>query len=124
MSRGKAKAGNGAASGILPRFVDVKLTQEEREQFSEWFSPDGDQTIVIQWFADNGYRVGVSWSGEHQSYTASATCRNTDDPNNGLCMTAFSGDLSKAIALLWWKHHHLANGDWNSRVEPVKEAFG
>jgi len=124
MSRGKSKAGNGANTSTLPRFVDVKLTQEEREQFSAWFSPDVEQVSVLQKFADEGYRVGVSWSGEHQTYTVSATCRDPESPNNGMCMTAFSGNLNKAIALLCWKHYHIAGEDWSTRVSPPREDFG
>lgn len=124
MARGKVKGSSAGNTGNLPRFVDIKLTQEERDQFVEWFDPNVDQTSVLQQFADLGYRLGVSWSGEHQSYTVSATCRDSGSPNDGMCMTAFSGNLRKAVALLWWKHHYVADQDWNTRVSGPREDFG
>lgn len=124
MSRGKGRAGQGTSATAMPRFVDVKLDGDQRKQFLEWFSPDADQVEWLQRFADDGYRVGVSWSGEHQSYTVSATCRDVDSPNNGLCMTAFAGELPKAIALLWFKHNYVAEGRW-SDVSPLpSQEFG
>lgn len=124
MARGKGNGSGKAQSAQMPRFVDIKLTAEHRQAFVDWYSPGADQVRVILDFADQGYRVGVTWSGEHQSYTVSATCRNPDDVNNGLCMTAFSSDLPKAIALLWFKHKHVADCDWAGYAGAPEEAFG
>ena len=75
MARGAAKAAKDAAGQGMPRFVDVKLTAEERAGFSTWVRPVGDLVDLLQSLADDGYRVGVSWSGEQQAYTVSLTGR-------------------------------------------------
>lgn len=112
MARGGKADRKRAESPGMPRFVDVRLDSTQKQAFVEWYSPRADQVQVLQQFTDSGYRVGVTWSGEHQSYTVSATCRDAESPNNGLCMTAFAGELGKAIALLWYKHQYVAKGDW------------
>lgn len=124
LARGVGKGSKPGNAATMPRFVDVKLDSEAREQFLEWYSPDADQVRVLQDFADSGYRVGVTWSGEHQSYTVSATCRDTESENNGLCMTAFSGSLPKAIALLWFKHAVVCGYRWSNAALPPSEEFG
>ena len=124
MARGGKGQGNRAAQTAMPRFVDIRLDQTQKQKFLQWFSPDADHVGWLQQFADDGYRVGVSWSGEHQSYTVSATCRDAASPNNGLCMTAFAGDLDKAIALLWFKHTLVAEGVWLDGVASPSEDFG
>lgn len=124
MARGQNKVASKASSTALPRFVDIKLSQEQRELFSTWYQKEMDGVRTLQGFSDAGYRVGVTWSGEHQSYTVSLTCRDPESPNNGLCMTSYSGDLRKAIQLAWFKHHSVAHEDWSTVVEPPGEEFG
>lgn len=124
MSRGKGKAGQGRAATNLPTFVDIKLTEEERENFLTALEDGLDAVKCLQTFADTGYRVGVAWSGEHQSYTVSVTCRDEESPNNGLCMTSFAGKLERAVLLAWFKHEVVCRGDWGGRVPPREEAFG
>lgn len=104
MARGKGQSKGASAGSAMPAFVDIKLSREDRAAFLEWYSPDADQVGLLQQFTDDGYRVGVSWSGEHQSYTVSVTCRDADSPNNGLCVTSFARLLPQAIALAWFKH--------------------
>lgn len=124
MGRGKGRATEGRAGGSLPTFVDVKLSESDRENFLASLGDDFDAVRVLQSFADDGYRVGVAWSGEHQTYTVSVTCRDDESENNGLCMTSFSGDLSRGILLAWFKHDVLCKRKWKSFVPPREESFG
>lgn len=124
MGRGKGRVGQAAGNGNLPTFVDVKLTESDRENFLASLGDDLDAVRVLQSFADEGYRVGVSWSGEHQSYTVSVTCRDVESENNGLCMTSFAGDLARGILLAWFKHDVICERRWQSRVPPREESFG
>lgn len=124
MARGQKGERKREAGNSMPRFVDVKLDPAQRDAFLAWYSPTRDQVETLQQLADAGYRVGVTWSGEHQSYTVSATCRDPASPNNGLCMTAFAGELERAIALLWFKHHHVAGERWFEVASVPTEDFG
>lgn len=124
MARGKGQESKAVDRAGLPRFVDVKLTPQQRQQFQEMdWTPEG-ATKILQDFANTGYRVGVAWSGEHQTYTVSLTCRDEESPNNGLCMTCFAGDLIVGIGLAVFKHTVVAKGVWNSVAIPPTEGFG
>lgn len=124
MARGKGKGSTGGVGGNLPTFVDVKLSETDRENFLASLGDDFDAVRVLQSFADLGYRVGVAWSGEHQSYTISVTCRDEESENNGLCMTSFAGDLTRGILLAWYKHDVVCGRKWRSHVPPREESFG
>ena len=124
MSRGKGKAVGTASTNAMPRFVDVKLTAEQKADFLSVKERYADSVRWLQDFADDGYRVGVTWSGEHQSYTVSLTCRDEKSPNNGLCMTSFAGDLVTAIALAVYKHCVVTDEQWLSGADSGTEAFG
>jgi hypothetical protein len=108
----------------MPRFVDVKLTAEQRAAFLVWEKREGDLVTLLQSMADDGYRVGVSWSGEQQAYTVSLTCRGEGDPNNGLCMTSFAKTLSTALWLALYKHLEVTGGRWAGEASGSSEEFG
>jgi hypothetical protein len=124
MARGKGKGSAVGQGGGLPTFVDVKLSAEERENFLAWMGDDIDAVKCLQSFADDGYRVGVAWSGEHQTYTVSATCRDEESENNGLCMTSFSRSLSQAVLLAWYKHDVVCKRKWKVFEPGETERFG
>ena len=124
MARGKAKVSDGVGQGGLPRFVDVKLTAEDRAGFLNWLKDQHDVVEHIQDFANHGYRVGVSWSGEHQSYTASLTCRDAGSVNEGCCMTSFAGTLEIALWLMVYKHVVMTSGVWVSAKDREVGDFG
>lgn len=124
MARGKAKADGTGSSTTLPRFVDVPIGADDRRAFLEWIPEAGDLVLMLSALCDCGYRVGCSWSGEHQTYTVSLTCRNPEDVNNGLCMTSFAKALDKAIALALYKHQELTRGHWLGEGSAGSEDFG
>lgn len=124
VARGKG-AGKEAQNGQMPRFVDVKLTADERDAFVAWAKAgEVDVIKVLQAFADDGYRVGVTWAGEQQSYTVSVTCRLAGSPNQGLCMTSFAKTLDVALMLALYKHQVIAEGQWLDAVGGGGEEFG
>ena len=99
----------------MPRFVDIRLTVEQRNEFATWEKREGPDLITfLQSLADDGYRVGVTWSGEHQAYTVSLTGRKSGGVNEGLCMTSFARTLDTAMWLAIYKHVVVAEGDWLS----------
>lgn len=124
MARGKGKAAVDRVGGNLPTFVDVKLSPEDRENFLASLGDDLDAVRVLQSFADDGYRVGVAWSGEHQTYTVSVTCRDEESENNGLCMTSFSRSLQQAVLLAWFKHDVVCKRKWKAFEPDLSEQFG
>lgn len=112
MARGKGMAKE-AKTGAMPRFVDVKLSAEERDGFLSWAKRGGPDLVdFLQSLADDGYRVGVTWAGEQQAYTVSLTCRQSGNVNEGLCMTSFAKTLENALWLAIYKHVVVADHRW------------
>ena len=124
MARGNGKKPETGGAAGMPRFVDVKLDQASREAFVGWQPTDTELVQHLAQLTFEGYRVGCSWSGEHQSYTVSLTGRAGTGENEGLCMTAFAGELTRAIALAVYKHRVVAEGVWLSVAPSPVEAFG
>lgn len=124
MARGKGREPDKKGGAVLPTFVDVKLSPEDKESFLAWMGDDIDAVKCLQAFADDSYRVGVSWSGEHQTYTVSVTCRDDESENNGLCMTSFSRNLTQAILLAWFKHDVVCKRQWKVFTPAPTETFG
>lgn len=124
MTRGKGKESS-VPGTAMPRFVDVRLSQEQKAEFSAC-EPRPAAWVVdrIQQLVFAGYRFGCSWSGEHQSYTVSMTCRDAESPNNGLCMTSFAGQLLTALRLAIYKHDEVCRGRWTLPGESDESDFG
>lgn len=124
MTRGQKKGSDVTDKAGMPRFVDVKLSVQDRSDFlAHPWRTDG-LVSELQGLVDAGYRVGCSWSTEAQSYTVSLTCRNPDDVNNGLCMTSFASRLDTAVALALWKHNVLTDRKWLGDAAPGESQFG
>lgn len=124
MARGKGNGTKAAQSAGMPRFVDVKITAEQRAEFTAWEQREGDLVTFLQSLADDGYRVGVTWSGEQQAYTVSLTGRGADCPNNGLCMTSFAKTLPTALWLAIYKHTIVCEERWLDGAFGDDEEFG
>lgn len=124
MARGKGQ-GKDTRLATMPKFVDVRLTADQKKEFLAWDRRGGPDLVrYLQFMADDGYRTGVSWSGEHQSYVASFTCRDENSPNNGLCMTSFAKTLDTALWLNLYKHLIIAEKDWTAVVSGEEGDFG
>jgi len=121
MVRGGKGKGEVVVGGSMPRFVDVRLTPEQRVEFTTQMLTDKEAVTALQSLSDDGYRVGVSWNGETQAYTVSLTGREPASPNHGLCMTSFAKDLRTAISLAVYKHVHVTGERW---VPEATEALG
>lgn len=124
MVRGKGSRAEATTKAGMPTFVDVKLTHEEKEDFLAWDLSVDELIRRLELYPFDGYRVGLAWSGEAQSYTASLTCRNDESPNGGLCMTSFAKTSLTALKLMVYKHEVVTKGVWRSDDEADAGAFG
>lgn len=124
MARGKSGVETDKKPAGMPRFVDVPLTAEAREQFLAWHWDHEELLCALQRVTDDGYRVGCSWSGETQAYSVSLTCRDETSVNAGLCMTSFAKTLERAVALAVWKHTVYTEGNWLGVASASADEFG
>jgi len=121
MARGKKAEVSKAVGNALPTFVNVDLNAEQRAEFKALVLTDAEILAGLYELVGAGIRVGVTFSGEQQSFIVSLTGREGSGPNEGLCMTSFAGELPKALALAWYKHRFVCEGVWRT---PDDEAFG
>jgi hypothetical protein len=112
MVRGAKKTAVETGKAGMPRFVDVKLSVDQRKDFSSRQYADSHLVLELQKLCDAGYRVGCTWSAETTSYTVSLTCRDEDSENYNLCMTSFAGSIHTAVALALYKHQEVTGGSW------------
>jgi hypothetical protein len=124
MARGKGKAVGAGSGAGMPKFVDVKLTQDQKADFSGRHQSAEALVVQLQDLCDAGYRIGCSWSGEHQTYTVSLTCRDDQSQNNGYCMTSFAGQLDRAVSLALYKHFVVCGEVWSAGGPGSAEDFG
>jgi len=124
MARGAGKSGKSGNAAAMPKFVDIKLSQEEKADFVARNYDDKFLVTVLQSLCDDGYRVGCAWDAERQAYTVSLTCRNFDSPNNGLCMTSFAKNIRTAVGLAVYKHTVITVEDWLGEAGAGSEDFG
>jgi len=124
MARGAKKVAQEAARSGLPRFVDVKLDQQQKKDFAARKQTSEALVTQLQDLCDQGYRVGVTWSGEQQTYTVSLTCRDEESPNNGCCMTSFAGQLDRALSLALFKHYVVCEEVWSVGGSIDSDDFG
>lgn len=124
MARGKGKSGDAGNGAAMPRFVDIKLSQEQKAEFLRTHYTVEELLTFLQSAADDGYRVGCAWNGESQAYTVSMTGRAEGNPNNGLCMTSFAKDMLTAIGLVCYKHTVVCDENWLGAAGPESADFG
>lgn len=124
MARGKAQQTDNKNGSTMPRFVDIVLTADDREDFLGWELSVEELIRALETLPFDGYRVGLAWSGEQQSYTASLTCRNEASPNNGMCVTSFAKTSWTALKLMLYKHQVMTKGVWVSEVSAALGDFG
>lgn len=124
VARGQKKQQASTNGSAPPAFVDVKLNPEQRVEFAAWQYSDMELLGWLQELVNEGYRIGLSWSNEQQSYFASLTGRDGTGSNEGCCMTSFAGDARKALALAYYKHRYVCEGVWKAPDEEGLGDFG
>jgi hypothetical protein len=124
MARGKGKAVGAGTGAAMPKFVDVKLSVDQRQDFISKQYSDSELVMTVQKLCDSGYRIGCAWSADSSSYTVSLTCRDEDSSNFGLCMTSFANTVHTAIALAVYKHVVVTDGEWLGGFSDADGFFG
>lgn len=124
IAMGRGKGVKTGVKGTMPQFVDVRLTVEQRAEFSDAQLDARRVTDGLFSLVSEGYRVGIGYSGETQAFTVSLTGRETGTPNDGLCMTSFAGDALTACALALYKHHVVCECVWGAGGNGNEGLFG
>lgn len=107
-----------------PRFVDIRLTAEQKAVFVKTALSDQAVVDAIQGLVADGYRLGLSWASEQHAYYASLTGRSTGTVNDGFVLTSFAADIRTAVRLTLYKHFEVTEGLWGGNEAADREAWG
>lgn len=113
MARGKGGK-EPEATTQWTRFIDIPMAGVTVDDINSEY---GDGTSVgagVDGLVRAGYRIGISFNGQTQSYIVSLTCRDEHSPNAGCTVTSHAGDWWFALAVMCYKHYVVAREDWTS----------
>ena len=93
-------------------YLSVNLSAEQDADFDSWLSASPDVFTFL--FAEIllGYKLSFSEDEFNDGYSASFYAKSAKLPWAGWTLTAWAGSVGEAAALLWYKHHNIANKDW------------
>lgn len=77
-------------------FVNVDLTAGQKSQFEDWVKT-GEAWDILDAVVRSGASVGIKRDNGSGGFMASITQRNPDSVNAGLCVTARSSEVGKAL---------------------------
>lgn len=97
-------------------FVQVALTPLDKELYDQWF---GEHSQHVNPLLDEdlgqGYKFSLTFDANNNAYIASYTGRPNDDGEAlpfRCTLSARSGEMADAIALLVYKHRQVCGTDW------------
>ena len=92
-------------------YVNVTLTEEDREDFESWFN---QQDIVVDAYLDafdKGYQLTLKFDFENDCYNCSISTWNVEAEDSGVIYTAKSGTVEGATwkAIYVWSRKLAGN---------------
>lgn len=96
-------------------FINLRLTDEEKEQFVNWDAahPDEGWRILVDFMGEGG-KVAITYDRENECYITSLTGALCSPSNHRYCVSSRSSTVREAVQIAAWKHFVLANGDYGS----------
>lgn len=105
-------------------FVDVKLTEQEKENFTQWDVHDNDLFLLLAEAVVAGHKQSLTWNKQNETYVFSFTGNEGAGKHEGYTLSAFAGDWYIALRVLLYKHHVLLEGDWSKAKDRPTENIG
>lgn len=95
-------------------FYSDNPTQQEKEAINKAFSAkDVDITKAIEAIVSNGFSLKILWSDYNDSFSATVSPTERDNPASGTFYSAFHANWEKAIYLVaYLLEHRYSFGDW------------
>ena len=114
MARGAGNTKKPAESdkGQWTQFVTISLAGVTRDDIAR---ECGDAEYIgdsVARLLASGYRVGLSYDGERDTFIASLTCRDTECVNHGRTFTSFAETWPEALSIMLFKHFVLCDEQW------------
>lgn len=105
-------------------FVDIKLTNEEKEQFSAWDVNDEDLWIIFEDVIRTGHKVAVTYNKQNDNFVASFTGLEANKTNAGYTLSAFAPNWYAAVRVLVFKHSMILEGDFGNAKGRKSDEIG
>jgi len=97
-------------------YLNVNLTDDQKKAFVAWYEM-GSFWNTLQYSLAAGVQLSVKQESDGQTILASATCRNPDSPNAGLCVTARAKEGGLAVGRLMFILDYLGiDAAWEKTV--------
>lgn len=109
------KRKEGAKEFTFRGFVNVNLTEQEKAKFDVWATDDELLAEALRTTVASVGKVSLSYDAFAPCYIASITVQAVGLPDRGLCVTARSADLTKAINRVLYCYWVIADGDLESQ---------
>ena len=103
------------------RFINVSVTEDMKKRIGAWAKAEGDVWGYVETLAGQGYRLGVSWDGKNDCYSASLTNRDGDERFRQACVTMRGPTAWEAVVRLVGLHFAVANEDWAVLEQPAAD---
>lgn len=123
-SKGKKRANTGGYGQDWKGFVDITLSDKDRELMAGWAaSGEWEPFEALDALLGGGYKVSLAVHPASGSVIATLTCRAEDDPNFGYALSAFGPDPEGALMCVSYKHFVMCeSGAWlNSPAGGLKQ---
>jgi hypothetical protein len=94
------------------KFVPLKLTKADKKAFDAWAKEQTAQHVdALLEMVTDGWKVGFSFDGEHDTFICSATCKDEDSVNHDYCIVSRSNDAYEALFMNYYKLSVMADGN-------------
>jgi hypothetical protein len=105
-------------------YVDVRMTDSEKETMTAWDVHDDDLWLVWQDAIISGHKASLTYNKENQAFVAALTGMEGHPTNAGYTLTAYAPDWYIAVRALLFKHVILLETDWRRAGERVSDSVG
>lgn len=100
-------------------FVNINLDAKQRKEIKALHENDDvDLKTLLDNLTTDGYRVGLAYNPEKDSFTCSLTGTKAAAHNEGLCCVSHAGSAPKALIVATYKHYTICQGgSWKEHAE-------
>lgn len=100
-------------------FVNYVLSKEDKVTYTDWEVDDHDLFLLIAGDNQTGYKLGMSFNAQNDTFVATYMCNDSTSPNAGYMLSAFAPDWYNALKTLCFKHNVILGCVW--KVDTLKD---
>lgn len=94
-------------------FVNVNLTQEQKEAFAAWDIQDADVWDGLATYAQTGYKVQLSFNRQNDKFNCTFTGQSSCGDNSGYAVSAFANSPYQACRVGLFKVSSVLPEVWS-----------